>query len=134
MERQRILIVDSEPDFVQAVRKALEDSYKVLVASSRKNGLERARRERLDVVIVGFLEPRGDSFKLHKELREELKTKNIPLIVVDVRSEEHSRNGWRIDEGMQMDAESYLTRPVDPAEMREEVARLLESTVQSKGN
>jgi DNA-binding response OmpR family regulator len=127
MERKRILIVDSEPDFVAKARKTLEGSYQVSVASSREEGLEKAKREYPDLVIVGFLEPRGSSFKLHKELRENLTTREIPLLVVDVRPEEHSRKGWTRDEGMQMDAEGYLTRPIESDELREEVARVLKS-------
>lgn len=127
MERPTILIVDCEPDFVVRARKALESSYGVSVASSRKEGLEKAQRDCPALILVGFLEPRGDSFKVHKELRENPATRKIPLLVVDVRLEDHARKGWRIEEGLQMDAAGYLTRPLDPAELREEVARILKS-------
>lgn len=127
MEKQRILIVGSELGFITEARKALEASYEVSVASSKAEGLEKAKRESPDLIIIGYLEPRGDSFKLHKELRREIATRNIPLLIVDVRPEEHSRKGWRLDEGMQMEAEGYLTQPVDPNELREEVARILKS-------
>lgn len=127
MERKKILIVDSEPGFVARARKALEGHYQVEVASSREEGLEKAKRGYPDLIIVGYLEPRGNSFKLHKDLRENLTTREIPLLVVDVRPEEHARKGWTREEGMQMDAEGYLSRPVDPDELREEVASILKS-------
>ena len=80
------------------------------------------------MVILGYLEPRGDAFKLHKELRETLVTKNIPLLVVDVNPQEHARKGWSREQGMQMKAEDYISRPVEPAELAELVGGILEIT------
>ena len=126
MKQQRILVVDSEPDFIKAVKEALGTSYEVSVTSTRKEGLDKAKRETPNMIILGYLEPRGDAFELHKELRETLVTKNIPLLVVDVSPEEHTRKGWRRDEGMQMDAEDYISRPVEPAELAKLVGEILE--------
>lgn len=129
MGRQKILVVDREPDLVRTAREALGSFYEVSVASTRREGLEKAKRESPDMVIVGFLEPRGDAFKLHKELRKGPKTKGIPLLVVDVRPEEHSRKGWRREEGMQMDAEDYVSRPIESTELRELVEDIFERVV-----
>jgi len=123
----KILVVDNEPDFVEQARSALEaSSYQAIFASDRKSGLEKARREAPALVIVGALEPRGDAFELHRELRDSPGTQGIPMLVVDVRREEHSRKGWRRDEGMQMDAEDYVSRPIEPAELVKLVERILE--------
>ena len=127
MEREKILIVDSEADFVEKARKALDSLYEISVAFSRGEGLNKAKEEHSGMVIVGFLEPRGESFNYHKDLREDSATRNIPNLVVDVRPQEHSRKGWRKNEGMQMDAEGYLSRPVETDELRNEVTRILES-------
>lgn len=129
MGRQKILVVDREPDFVRTAREALGSFYEVSVASTRREGLEKAKRESPDMVIVGFLEPRGDAFKLHKELKESPKTNEIPLLVVDVRPEEHSRKGWRREEGMQMEAEDYVSRPIESTELTELVGDVFERAV-----
>jgi DNA-binding response OmpR family regulator len=128
MDKQpKILVVDNEPSFVELARNALEaSSYQVIVASDRKGGLEKARKEAPDLVIVGALEPRGDAFKLHQELRDNPRTEGIPMLVVDVRPEQHSQKGWRRDEGMQMAAEGYVSRPIEPAELVEHVGGILE--------
>jgi PleD family two-component response regulator len=127
MKRQRILIGDCESDFVAEASKALKGSYEVTVASSRKESLEKAKGECPDMVIVGFLEPRGDSFKLYKELKENPETSNIPLLVVDVRPEDYSRKVWRRHERAKMDIEGYLTRPIEFGELREAVERIFRS-------
>ena len=121
----KILVVDNEPDFVEQARSALEaSSYQAIFASDRKSGLEKARREAPALVIVGALEPRGDAFELHRELRDSPVTQGIPMLVVDVRREEHSRKGWRRDEPM--DAEDYVSRPIESAELVKLVERILE--------
>ncbi len=126
---QTILVIDNEPDFVSLARKALEASaYQVIVASDRKGGLAKSKAGAPDLIIVGALEPRGDAFKLHKELREDQQTCSIPLFIVDVRPEEHSRKGWKIYEGMQMDADDYIARPVEPADLVNVVGRILKRT------
>lgn len=128
MERQRILIGDCERNFVEEAREALKGSYEVTTASSRKESLEKAKNERPDIVIIGFLEPRGDSFRLYKELKENPETSNMTLLVVDVRPENYSRKGWRKHERAQMDSEGYLTRPVESGELREAIERILRSS------
>jgi CheY-like chemotaxis protein len=125
MEKRKILIGDSEPGFVAEAKEALEGSYEVTAASSRKESLRKVRRECPDVIIIGFLEPKGDSFRFYKELKEDPTTANVPLIVVDVRSEDYFRKGWRRSERIQMDIEGYLTRPVEAAELREALAMVL---------
>ena len=90
--------------------------------------MEKAKNECPDMVIIGFLEPRGDSFRLYKELKENPETSNMPLLVVDVRPENYSRKGWRKHERAQMDFEGYLTRPIEFGELREAVEKILRSS------
>ncbi len=129
MKRRKILVVDRDPAFLKTVREALEDLYEVSIASTRSEGLEKAEREAPDMVIIGFLEPRGDAFKLHKELKGNPKINRMPLLVIDVCPEEHSRKGWRREEGSQMDAEDYVSRPIEPKELAELVGDILETAV-----
>ena len=76
MDRQlNILVVDNEFAFVELARKALESSsYQVVVVPDRKSALDTIRIEIPNLIIVGALEPRGDAFKLHRELRDSLGT------------------------------------------------------------
>jgi len=126
MERQKILVVDEDSDFARTVQQALGDFYEVSVASTRRGGLEKVKRESPSMVILGYLEPRGDAFRLHKELRKSPENNQVPLLVVDVRPEEHFRKGWKREEGMQMDVEDYVSRPIKPAELMELVGEIFE--------
>lgn len=132
-KQPKILVVDNEPDFIKLVSNALDSSgYQVVTAFNRKGGLEMVGRETPDLVIVGTLEPRGDAFKLNKELGDSPRTQRIPMLVVDIRLEEHTRKGWRWHEGMQMQAEDYISRPIEPAELVWSVKRILDRVNQQR--
>lgn len=124
--KPRILIAERQPDFIETAREAFKGCFEVTFTSSLEKALDKAITDTPDIIVVGYLEPRGASFKLHRELREEQLTKDIPLVVVDVRPEEHSRKGWRRDEGLQMDAEDYISRPVEPAKLKMTLERVLQ--------
>jgi methylenetetrahydrofolate reductase (NADPH) len=110
MKKQRkVLVVGSIPDFHLLVGKSLEDQFDVVYASSENEGLSKARTERVEVLLLGYLEPRGSSFRLHKKLREGWITKHIPQLVVDVHFPGQPEKAWNSEEAMQMDAEDYLS-------------------------
>ena len=123
--KPRILVAEMESNFIETARKAFKDCSEVTFASSLKSALDRATDAKPDIIIIGYLEPRGTSFELHRKLREEILTQDIPLLVVDVRPEEHSRKGWKREEGMLMEAEDYISRPVEPEDLKETVEAIL---------
>ena len=125
----KVLVIDGDPEFVRAAREALEDanssSFGVVVATTAREGLERARQEHPDAIVLGYLEPRGTSFQVHDELHSDPLTGEIPLLVVDVRPEDHARKGWKIHEGLRMTAEDYTSRPVGADELVDAVERII---------
>jgi DNA-binding response OmpR family regulator len=112
----KVLIIDSESDFVETTRQALEPGFEVSTATNAKQGIDRAVKESPDVIILGYLKPRGTSYRLHNQLRNNPNTNSTPLLVVDVRPEEHSRKGWKRQEGLY--ADDYMSRPVEAVELR----------------
>ena len=124
--KPKILVIGSESEFLEKAKESLDDaSYDVSMTSSEEEGLEKARQENPDVIVLGYLEPRGTSFQLHRELREDLLTKTVPLLIVDVRPEEHSRKGWKRHEGLHMNADDYIAKPVEGDELIKVVEGIL---------
>ncbi len=122
--RARVLVVGSEPEFLEMIGKSLGDQIELLFARNEHEGLSMARTERPDAILLGYLEPRGTSFKLHRRLRGGWITKHIPLLVVDLRLPEQPHKAWTSQEAMQMDAEDYFSiTPDDTASL----SRLMES-------
>lgn len=104
----KLLIIGSGQDFISDVRTLLADRFQLLFATTERDGLAMARTERPDAVILGFLEPRGASYNLHKRLRKGWITKHIPLLVVDVVNPDKPQESWSPEEAMNMDAEDYI--------------------------
>ena len=104
----------------------LRTNFDICHANNPVTLLLKAEEEQPDLILLGYFEPRGESFNLHKELREHKRTGAIPILVIDVPPRDHLRKGWNRVEGLQMDAEGYLSRPLDPVALNAEIKRILE--------
>jgi len=129
---RRVLIIDDEPDFVDAFRKTLEaKSCRVDIASNKKEAQELMSLGP-DVVVLGTMAPAGQAFAMQKWLKENPKYKDIPLMVIDARYEERSIKGWRRFEGMQIECEAYVSKPIEPASLVLRIQNLLEEAVRPR--
>jgi len=87
--KPKILVIGSETEFLEKAKESLDDkTYDVSLTSNGDEGIDKAKKETPDAIILGYMEPRGEAFKLHSELREGWLTKNIPLLVVDIDSDQ----------------------------------------------
>ncbi len=125
--KPRILIVDDEPDFAQVLQATLEaKSYQVVIAGNRSQAEAEAKAQRPDVVALGTIIPRGDAFLFHKWLKQTSRFSDVPILVINARQEGELLKGWRKDEGMQCEAEDFLTKPVEPATLVPLIEKLLD--------
>jgi PleD family two-component response regulator len=122
-----ILIIDKDPRFTAAISAMIEMDYQVRPAHSWEAAMEQLLTRRPSLIVLGYLEPRGTSFHIHREIKSRSQWNRIPLLVIDVCPKEHMRKGWRKSEGMQMDAEGYLNRPLSSGELKAEILRALDS-------
>ena len=123
----KILIVDDEIDFVQAMQMTLEKkSYLVVTASDRQQAEEMVRSQEPDMIILGTIMPRGDAFLFHLWLKQTLGFSNLPIMVINAPPEKQVIKGWRMEEGMRCDAEDFLAKPVEPAALIPRIQRLLD--------
>jgi DNA-binding NarL/FixJ family response regulator len=130
-DREKILIIDDEPTFVEAFRMTLEaKAYQVLIASSMAQAQEMMRSEP-NLVVLGTLAPAGQAFSTHEWLRRHPRYKDIPLMVIDASYEERSIKGWRRHEGLQMEADEYLSKPVEPALLVPRIQSLLAEAIRT---
>ena len=128
---ERILIVDGDPQFVEALRfMLLSKSYAVATASSKALAQEIVGSQAVNAVVLGTIAPRGDAFAFHQWLKQGAKTRGVPLMVVDGPPEKQLLSGWRRDEGLQMEAEDYLRKPIEPAMLTLRLEKLLQESVE----
>jgi len=130
-ENEKILIIDDEPDFVEAFQRTLEaKSYQVMTTSSKALAQEMMRTEP-DLIVLGTLAPAGQAFSMYQWLVQHPRYKDIPLLVIDARYEERPIKGWRRFEGVQLDADEYVSKPIEPASLVPQIQSLLEAVTRN---
>ncbi len=129
VKKQTILIVDDEVDFVDTLKKTLEgENFIVAAAYDRDEAESMVRSHEPDIIILGTIMPRGDAFLFHKWMKQTLGFSNLPIMVINAPPDKQLLKGWRMDEGMQMDAEDFLAKPVEPVSLIPRVQALLDKT------
>lgn len=128
MERvTKILIVDDDSDFVGTLKDALvNNSYSVVTASDRIQAEDMVRSQEPDMIILGTIMPRGDAFLFHQWLRQSLGFGSLPIMVINAPPEKQILKGWRLEEGLQCDAEDFLARPLKTEALVTRIRNLLE--------
>jgi len=125
-----ILVVDNEPAFSSSLGETLmSHGYKMKCAGNCADAREALSADTPDLVILGTISPRGDASALHRWIRTTRPVKAVPIIVVDVPAEKQLLSGWRRYEGIRLDTEDYLVKPIEPASLLPRIAKLLDKTV-----
>jgi two-component system alkaline phosphatase synthesis response regulator PhoP len=115
----RILIVDDEPDMLLGLKDNFEfEGYQVLTAGDGTAGLELARAEKPDLVVLDLMLPRLSGLEVCKTLRGEGFDK--PIVMVTARGQE-------IDKvvGLELGADDYVTKPFSIRELLARVRAVL---------
>ncbi len=124
----KILVVDDSA-FERRVLKAIieKDGHEVLDAKDGQEGLEKAKSHAPDLVITDILMPRVDGFHFLRSMKKDKCLQSIPVIVYSGVYE----GGEDRDLAFALGAESYISKPENPAHIWESV-RLLLDTIKTK--
>ena len=110
MSQNRLLLVDDEVDLVEMVKIRLEASgYQVLTAFDGQEALDKARKEKPDLIILDLMLPKLDGYKVCRMLKFDEKYKNIPILMFTARAQEQDKKL-----GQEVGADAYLTKPFEP--------------------
>jgi two-component system alkaline phosphatase synthesis response regulator PhoP len=125
----KILLIDDDPDVHTVVKKILEPkSYEVVSAYDGNEGLSKVVEERPDLIILDVIMPGKHGFDVCHELKTDEKYhffSNIPVLMLTVYPEDREKMHLSMREGMMMEAEDYLQKPIDPEELAKRVEELL---------
>ena len=122
----KVLIIDDDPDFVEATRIVLESKpYEVIVSYDGDDGLRKAREENPDLIILDVIMPVKDGFSTAEQLKKDAGLKNIPVIVLTSYSEKGSGSSVAMSGGLTMETEDYIDKPVSPEELLKKVGKYL---------
>ncbi len=110
MAEERILIVDDEEDILELVGYNLaREGYKIIKALSGEEALSLSRSEIPNLIILDLMLPGIDGLEVLKRLKKNLKTINIPTILLTAKGEESD-----IVAGLELGADDYITKPFSP--------------------
>jgi two-component system, OmpR family, alkaline phosphatase synthesis response regulator PhoP len=125
MAKESILIVDDEEDVLELVRYNLDkNGYKTIMASTGEDALTKARSKMPDMIILDLMLPGIDGLEVCKQLKNDAKTRNIPIIMLTARGEESD-----VITGLELGAEDYITKPFSPKVLIARVRRILHRAV-----
>lgn len=107
MPKKRILVVEDELELVKAIQIRLEQAgYEALFAYDGQEGLEKARKEKPDLILLDLMLPKIDGYKVCRMLKFDEKYKKIPIIMLTARAQESDEKL-----GLETGADTYITKP-----------------------
>jgi DNA-binding response OmpR family regulator len=110
---QRILVVEDEARIAQIVSAYLQrDGYRVLQANDGRKGLELARAEEPDLIVLDLMLPEVSGWDVCRQLRRNPRTARVPIIMATARDEVSDRIV-----GLELGADDYLIKPYDAKEL-----------------
>jgi len=127
--RGKILIVDDDPDILDAIAMILESQdYQVVTARDGIEALANLKAEKPDLMILDLLMPKMDGWAVCKELQDPRwsKYRAIPILILTSVREEASRRRHELETGLELDVDDYVEKPVSPDILLERVGRLVE--------
>ena len=110
---QHILVVDDERDIVELVRYNLvQAGYRVSAAADGQQAIDMVRRDRPDLVVLDLMLPLMPGTEVARLLRQDEKTRDIPIIMLTARGSEVDRVV-----GFELGADDYVVKPFSPREL-----------------
>ena len=118
----KVLVIDDEAPIRLLCRVNLEaEKMQVLEAADGESGVEIARGEKPDVVLLDVMLPGMDGWQVAERLVEDEATNQIPLIFLTARAELRDRA-----RGLELGGIDYITKPFNPLELAPVIEGLLE--------
>lgn len=118
--KPKILAVDDSVSMQGILQQTLQNQYQVLLASNTVEALGKLHREGIDLMLLDISMPGVDGLELCKILRKSPGFKKLPIIMLTARD-----GGADQMEAHLAGATHYLTKPFDPEELRQTIARIL---------
>ena len=117
----RVLVIDDEAPIRLLCRVNLEaEGMEVLEAADGPSGLETARAETPDVILLDVMMPGLDGWRVAEELLDDERTQGIPIVFLTARAELRDRA-----RGIDLGGVDYVTKPFNPVELAPLVRSLL---------
>ncbi len=116
----RILLIDDDVDFAKATMKVLQSKpYEVVVAHDGKEGLEKARSEKPDLVLLDVLMPKVDGFAVAEQFKKDQSLSGIPVLALTSFSDSYGQP-------FAFEVSDFIQKPVSPKDLLAKVEKHLD--------
>lgn len=132
--KQKILIVDDEPDIIELIEYNLKkEGYQVFTASNGLEAIQVAKKSLPDLIVLDIMMPKLDGIEACRQLRAMPEFKSTFMVFLTARSEEYSEIS-----GFNVGADDYIAKPIKPRALISRINAILrrntmtESEVENK--
>ena len=123
---KKILIVDDDPDMVEAVKLQLEAAgLETVTAYDGEEGLAKARAESPDLIVLDVMMPVKDGYTAIKEIMDDDELCDIPVIMLTAVTEHVGDTSYSHATGKNLMADDFFKKPVNPDELVARVKELI---------
>jgi two-component system alkaline phosphatase synthesis response regulator PhoP len=120
-QTRKILIVDDEEALIRLVTLYLKyHSYEVISAIDGQEGLEKAKTEKPDLIVLDLMLPKMDGYKVCGLLKKDTRYAKIPIILFTAKAQEKD-----IKLGEEVGANAYITKPFEPEVLLSKIEELI---------
>jgi two-component system phosphate regulon response regulator PhoB len=122
MAKQKILIVEDDPDIQELIRFNLEKAgYQTFRAENGEEALLLAKKQTPDLIILDLLLPEMDGLEVCRRIRRDTTLQHIPIIMVTAKGEEMDRVV-----GLELGADDYVVKPFSIRELILRIQKVLD--------
>ena len=126
MRKQRILIIDDDPDIRDLLDLSLSEYYAISMASNGKEGLEAVKAKNPDLIITDYNMPVMNGPEFCQQLRRDILLRHLPIIMLTGKSETKD-----MVTGIESGADDYLVKPFEPETLLARIRMILKRTTRS---
>lgn len=126
-EGKKVLLVDDDPDFVDAIRMTVEkEGYEVEVAYNGEEGLEKLKGGFMpDLIVLDVMMPVMNGHEMCAEIKDNPKTARIPVILLTAVADHVTTSTYTHRDMLESEAEDYLPKPVQPHELLSRIKAMI---------
>lgn len=120
-DKETLLIVEDNVELRFFLRTIFISYFNVIEATNGNSGIEKSKQFLPDIIICDVMMPQKDGIEMLQELREEITTSHIPIVLLTAKSTIESKLA-----GMKFGADDYITKPFSATFLKARIFNLLE--------
>ncbi len=126
MRKERILIIDDDPDIRDVLNLSLAEHYSISAANNGKEGLEMVKTKNPDLIITDYNMPVMNGPQFVRQLRHDILLRHLPVIMLTGKGETRD-----MVTGIESGADDYIVKPFEPETLLARIRMILKRTTRS---